>query len=178
MDVYEILSLLFLGGIFLIALLAYIDSRINKRNKISLPCTLPVLVGLSLTYGRLAALWAAASFLYLTLTYFPADFKHFLPQSNIPGLHLFHRRTIFPDNTWTAPGQHPAFRRAISPSNTWTAPGKHPAFRKAIYPKATPGIPQDNIRPAQCPPAAYPFRSCSFRIFPSISSFTGSYTSP
>ena len=30
MDVYEILSLLFLGGTFLIALLAYID-RNNKR---------------------------------------------------------------------------------------------------------------------------------------------------
>ena len=30
MDVYEILSLLFLGGTFLVALLAYID-RNNKR---------------------------------------------------------------------------------------------------------------------------------------------------
>lgn len=36
MDVYEILSLLFLGGTFLVALLAYID-RNNKRKKISLP---------------------------------------------------------------------------------------------------------------------------------------------
>ncbi len=32
MDMYEVLSLLFLGGTFLIALLAYIDSRVNKRN--------------------------------------------------------------------------------------------------------------------------------------------------
>ncbi len=31
MDTYEILSLLFLGGTFLIALLTYIDSRNNKR---------------------------------------------------------------------------------------------------------------------------------------------------
>lgn len=31
MDMYEVLSLLFLGGTFLIALLAYIDSRVNKR---------------------------------------------------------------------------------------------------------------------------------------------------
>lgn len=30
MDAYEVLSLLFLGGTFLVALLAYID-RINKR---------------------------------------------------------------------------------------------------------------------------------------------------
>ena len=30
-DMYEVLNLLFLGGTFLIALLAYIDSRINKR---------------------------------------------------------------------------------------------------------------------------------------------------
>ena len=30
MDTYEVLSLLFLGGSFLLALLAYID-RINKR---------------------------------------------------------------------------------------------------------------------------------------------------
>ena len=33
MDMYEVLNLLFLDGTFLIALLAYIDSRINKRNK-------------------------------------------------------------------------------------------------------------------------------------------------
>ena len=31
MDTYEVLSLLFLGGSFLLALLAYIDSRNNKR---------------------------------------------------------------------------------------------------------------------------------------------------
>lgn len=31
MDTYEVLSLLFLGGTFLVALLAYIDSRNNKR---------------------------------------------------------------------------------------------------------------------------------------------------
>ena len=31
MDTYEALSLLFLGGSFLVALLAYIDSRNNKR---------------------------------------------------------------------------------------------------------------------------------------------------
>ena len=31
MDMYEVLSLLFLGGTFLIALLAYIGSRVNKR---------------------------------------------------------------------------------------------------------------------------------------------------
>ena len=31
MDMYEVLSLLFLGDTFLIALLAYIDSRVNKR---------------------------------------------------------------------------------------------------------------------------------------------------
>lgn len=31
MDTYEVISLLFLGGTFLIALLAYIDSRNNKR---------------------------------------------------------------------------------------------------------------------------------------------------
>lgn len=31
MDVYEVLSLLFLGGTFLIALLAYIDSRSNRQ---------------------------------------------------------------------------------------------------------------------------------------------------
>ncbi len=31
MDIYETISLLFLGGTFLIALLAYIDSRNNKR---------------------------------------------------------------------------------------------------------------------------------------------------
>ena len=34
MDMYEVLNLLFLGGTFLIALLAYIDSRINKRNRV------------------------------------------------------------------------------------------------------------------------------------------------
>ena len=32
MDTYEVLSLLFLGGSFLVALLAYID-RNNKQNK-------------------------------------------------------------------------------------------------------------------------------------------------
>ena len=37
MDTYEVLSLLFLGGTFLIALLAYLDNRNNKR-KNSLPC--------------------------------------------------------------------------------------------------------------------------------------------
>lgn len=31
MDTYQTLSLLFLGGSFLLALLAYIDSRNNKR---------------------------------------------------------------------------------------------------------------------------------------------------
>ena len=31
MDTYEVLSLLFWGGSFLVALLAYIDSRNNKR---------------------------------------------------------------------------------------------------------------------------------------------------
>ncbi len=31
MDTYEALTLLFLGGTFLIALLAYIDNRNNKR---------------------------------------------------------------------------------------------------------------------------------------------------
>ena len=31
MDTYEVLTLLFLGGMFLIALLAYIDNRNNKR---------------------------------------------------------------------------------------------------------------------------------------------------
>lgn len=31
MDMYEVLNLLFLDGTFLIALLAYIDSRVNKR---------------------------------------------------------------------------------------------------------------------------------------------------
>ncbi len=31
MDTYEVLSLLFLGGSFLLALLAYIDNRNNKR---------------------------------------------------------------------------------------------------------------------------------------------------
>ena len=31
MDTYEVLSLLFMGGSFLIALLAYIDRRKNKR---------------------------------------------------------------------------------------------------------------------------------------------------
>lgn len=31
MDMYEVFSLLFLGGTFLIALLAYIDSRNSKR---------------------------------------------------------------------------------------------------------------------------------------------------
>ena len=30
---YEVLSLLFLGGTFLIALLAYLDNRDNKRKK-------------------------------------------------------------------------------------------------------------------------------------------------
>lgn len=33
MDTYEVLSLLFLGGMFLIALLAYLDNRDNKRKK-------------------------------------------------------------------------------------------------------------------------------------------------
>ena len=33
MDTYEVLSLLFLGGTFLIALLAYLDNRDNKRKK-------------------------------------------------------------------------------------------------------------------------------------------------
>ena len=37
MDMYEVLSLLFLGGSFLIALLAYID-RNNKRKQISHSC--------------------------------------------------------------------------------------------------------------------------------------------
>lgn len=36
MDTYEVLSLLFLGGTFLIALLAYLDNRDNKR-KIAYP---------------------------------------------------------------------------------------------------------------------------------------------
>ena len=31
MDMYEVLNLLFLDGTFLIALLAYIDIRVNKR---------------------------------------------------------------------------------------------------------------------------------------------------
>lgn len=31
METYEILSLLFLGGTFLIALLAYLDNRNNRR---------------------------------------------------------------------------------------------------------------------------------------------------
>ena len=31
MDTYEVLTLLFLGGTFLIALLAYLDNRNNKR---------------------------------------------------------------------------------------------------------------------------------------------------
>jgi hypothetical protein len=31
MDTYEVLSLLFLGGSFLLALLAYIDNRNNKQ---------------------------------------------------------------------------------------------------------------------------------------------------
>ncbi len=39
MGTYEILSLLFLGGTFLVALLTYID-RNNKRKQISLPCYL------------------------------------------------------------------------------------------------------------------------------------------
>ena len=33
MDTYEVLSLLFLGGTFLIALLAYLDNREKKRKK-------------------------------------------------------------------------------------------------------------------------------------------------
>ena len=33
MNMYEVLNLLFLGGTFLIALLAYIDSRITSENK-------------------------------------------------------------------------------------------------------------------------------------------------
>ncbi len=33
MSTYEVLSLLFFGGSFLIALLAYIDNRDNKRKK-------------------------------------------------------------------------------------------------------------------------------------------------
>lgn len=33
MDTYEVLSLLFLGGTFLIALLADLDNRDNKRKK-------------------------------------------------------------------------------------------------------------------------------------------------
>lgn len=33
MGTYEVLSLLFLGGTFLIALLAYIDNRNNKQKK-------------------------------------------------------------------------------------------------------------------------------------------------
>ena len=37
MDTYEVLSLLFLGGTFLIALLAYLDNRDNKRKKIAYP---------------------------------------------------------------------------------------------------------------------------------------------
>ncbi|NBI57445.1 hypothetical protein D3Z53_05040 [Lachnospiraceae bacterium] len=45
MSTYEVLSLLFLGGFFLIALLAYID-RNKKRKKINLPCTWLVEVGL------------------------------------------------------------------------------------------------------------------------------------
>ena len=45
MDTYEVLSLLFLGGSFLIALLAYID-RNNKQKKISLPCYLTHKAGL------------------------------------------------------------------------------------------------------------------------------------
>ena len=31
MNMYEVLNLLFLGGTFLIAMLSYIDSRVNKR---------------------------------------------------------------------------------------------------------------------------------------------------
>ena len=37
MDTYEVLSLLFLGGTFLIALLAYLDNRDNKAKKIAYP---------------------------------------------------------------------------------------------------------------------------------------------
>lgn len=33
MDTYQVLSLLFLGGTFLIALLAYLDNRNNKPKK-------------------------------------------------------------------------------------------------------------------------------------------------
>lgn len=33
MSIYDVLSLLFLGGTFLIALLAYMDNRDNKRKK-------------------------------------------------------------------------------------------------------------------------------------------------
>lgn len=33
MDTYQVLTLLFLGGTFLIALLAYLDNRNNKRKK-------------------------------------------------------------------------------------------------------------------------------------------------
>ena len=36
MDTYEVLSLLFLGGTFLIALLAYLDNTTSEKN--SLPC--------------------------------------------------------------------------------------------------------------------------------------------
>ena len=45
MSTYEVLSLLFLGGSFLVALLAYID-RNNKQKEISLSCTWSVGVGL------------------------------------------------------------------------------------------------------------------------------------
>ena len=41
MNMYEVLNLLFLGGTFLIALLAYIDSRINKRTVGNTPCVFP-----------------------------------------------------------------------------------------------------------------------------------------
>lgn len=33
MDTYQVLTLLFLGGTFLISLLAYLDNRNNKRKK-------------------------------------------------------------------------------------------------------------------------------------------------
>ena len=66
MDVYEVLSLLFLGGTFLVALLAYIDRNNKRKETISLPCILAEQVGL---YNNLGGQPLCGRLLLLCLKY-------------------------------------------------------------------------------------------------------------
>ena len=76
MSTYEVLTLLALFGTFLVALLAYIDSRNNKRKKTSLPCTWPVEVGFK-TYHEVNHFVGGRSLHAYTITRPRTEFKKF-----------------------------------------------------------------------------------------------------